>query len=162
LKNYGVSDAEVPLQVEGSIMPCLNPLTIRDNLDLDLEGAVALWNQLRRAENNMPFSDDLKFSDLSRLSAKPFVLSVFASPERFRFEFLHKNLQGAATAGRFVDEMPPEKYFSYLRAQSSATLEAAEPTFLRISEDFGRSFGRVLLPMWGNGQINMLFGAISS
>jgi hypothetical protein len=57
--------------------------------------------------------------------------------------------------------VPPEKYFACLRTQSSATVEAAEPTFLRLSEDFGRSFGRVLLPMWGNGQINMLFGAVS-
>ena len=52
-------------------MSCLNPFTIRDNLNLDLEGAVALWNRLRRAENNMPFSDDLKFSDLSKLQQSP-------------------------------------------------------------------------------------------
>ena len=141
-------------------MSCLNPFPIPDNLDPDLQQVLALWKRLRRAENDMPFGDDLKFSDLSILSARPFVLSVFASPERFRFEYLHKDQKAAAMTGRFIDEIPPVSDFSYLRAQSSATLEAAEPTFFRMSEDSGRSFGRLLLPMWGNGQINMLLGAI--
>ena len=143
-------------------MRCLNPFPLPDRLDPDLQTVVSFWESLRRAENGMPFGDDLKFSDLSRLSAKPFVLSVFTSPERFRFEYLHKDLQGAAMAGRFIDEIPPESDFSYLRAQSSATLEAAEPTFLRLSEASGRSFRRLLLPMWGSGQINTLLGAIHS
>ncbi len=109
----------------------------------------------------MPFGDDLRFSDLSNLSAKPFVLSVFTSPERFRFEFLDKRLEGSAMAGRFVDEIAADTHFSFLRAQASATLEAAEPTFLRLSAESGRNFGRLLLPMWGNGGINTLLGAVN-
>jgi len=142
-------------------MACLNPFPIPNKLDPDLRPAFSLWQHLRRAENNMPFSDDLKFSDLSDLSAKSFALSVFTSPERFRFEFLHKGLQGVTTAGQFIDEMPRDANFGYLRAQSSATLEAAEPTFLSLGEDSRRNFCRLLLPMWGNGQINMLLGAIN-
>lgn len=143
-------------------MPCLNPFPIPGSPDPDLQLIVALWKRLRRGENDMPFGDDLKFPDLSSLSARSFVLSVFVSPERFRFEFLHRDLQGVAMAGQFIDEILPGPDFSFLRAQSSATLEAAEPTFLQLSEDSGRRLRRLLLPMWGSGQINMLLGAVHS
>jgi hypothetical protein len=143
-------------------MPCLNPFPLPDRLDPNLQPIVSFWKRLRRAANGMPFGDDLKFSDLSTLSAKPFVLTVFTLPERFRFEFLDKGLQGAAVAGRFIDEISLNTSFGYLSAQSSATLEAAAPTFFRLREDSGRHFGRVLLPMWGSGQVNMLLGAVDS
>jgi hypothetical protein len=142
-------------------MPCLNPFPLQGRLDPNLQSVVSFWKRLRRAENGMPFGDDLKFSDLSRLSAKPFVLTVFTLPERFRFEFLDKSLGEAAVAGRFIDEISVNTSFSYLRAQSSATLEAAAPTFLLLNEDSGRRFGRVLLPMWGSGQVSMLLGAVA-
>jgi len=108
----------------------------------------------------MPFTDDLGVSALSNLSGRPFLLAVFASPERFRFEFLGAGLPEAAAQGRFIDETSPDIHFSFLRAQSSATVEATEPTFLRLTEASGHKFSRVLLPMWGNGQVNMLLGAI--
>jgi hypothetical protein len=142
-------------------MRCLNPFPLPDRLDPDLQTVVSFWKSLRRAENGMPFGDDLKFSDLTDLPAKPFVLSVFTSPERFRFEFLDRRLQGAALAGQFIDEIAANTNFSFSCAQSSATLEAAEPTFFRLTDDSGRSFDRLLLPMWGNGQISTLLGAVS-
>lgn len=108
----------------------------------------------------MPFSDDLGLPALSRLPGKCFLLSAFAVPERFRFEFVGEGLRRAARVGRFIDEISPDPHFSYLRAQSSATVEAAEPTLFQLSERSGRDFSRLLLPMWGNGQINMLLGAV--
>jgi hypothetical protein len=140
-------------------MPCRNPFTLPERLDPKLQAVVALWERLKRAENGMPFTDDLGVPALSNLSGKPFLLSVIDSPERFRFEFLNEGLQGAAATGKFVDETSPDTYFSYLRAQSIATVEAAEPTYLRLTEASGHKFSRVLLPMWGNGQVNMLLGA---
>jgi len=107
----------------------------------------------------MPFSDDLGSSDLRMLPGKTFVLRAFAMPERFRFEFLSDGSQGAIE-GKFVDETSPSPIFSYLQAQGSATIEATEPTLLRLTELSERSFSRLLLPMWGNGQINMLLGAV--
>ena len=148
--------------MQSSIMPCLNPFPVPDRLDPDLQRVVSFWKRLRRAENEIPFGDDLKFPNLSKLLTKTFVLSVFDSPGRFRFEFPDKGAHGSSMAGRFIDETPPDANFSYLQAQSSATLEAGEPTFLRLSEDSGRNFCRLLLPMWGNGQINMLLGAVGS
>jgi hypothetical protein len=141
-------------------MPCRNPFTLPDRLDPKLQTVVSFWERLKRAENGMPFTDDLDLSALCNLSGKPFLLSAFALPERFRFEFVGDGLQGGA--GRFIDETPPDIHFNYLRAQSSATVEAGEPTFLRLTQDAGHKFSRVLLPMWGNGQVNMLVGAIEN
>ena len=143
-------------------MPCQNPFSLPDRLDPNLQGVISLWRRLKRVENGMPFTDDLDLSALSNLPVKPFLLSVFASPERFRFEFLSEGLRAAAATGSFIDETSPQKYFGYLRAQGSATVEAAEPTFLRLADVSGQAFSRVLLPMWGNGQINMLLGAIDA
>jgi hypothetical protein len=143
-------------------MPCLNPFSLPDHPDPNLQPVVSLWQHLKRAENEMPFSDDLELSALSNLAARPFTLSVFAAPERFRFEYLDKALQGTASAGRFIDELFLDAGLGYLRAQSSATVEAAEPTFFRLHEKSGPNFSRVLLPLWGNGQINVLLGAVSS
>ena len=88
------------------------------------------------------------------------LLSVFSSPERYRFEFICDSLRGGVTTGTFIDEMSPNVNFSYLRAQSSATVEAAAPTLLHLTQWSGYSFSRVLLPLWGNGQVTMLLGAI--
>ena len=65
------------------------------------EAAVSFWKRLRRAENGIPFGDDPKFSDLSKLSAKLFVLTVFTFPERFRFEFLDKGPTGSGSGRPF-------------------------------------------------------------
>lgn len=143
-------------------MPCQNPFSLPASPDPNLQGVISLWRRLKRAESGMPFTDDLDLSALSSLPVKPFLLGVFASPERFRFEFLSEGLRAAAATGSFVDEISPGRYFGYLRAQGSATVEAAEPTLLRLAEVSGPAFFRVLLPMWGNGQINMLLGAIDA
>jgi hypothetical protein len=152
-------DAALIYKVQSATMPCRNPFPLPARIDPKLQPIVSLWESLKRAENGMPFSDDLGLPALSNLTGKPFLLRVFASPDRFRFEFLDKGLHEVAATGRFIDEISPDTRFSYLRAQSSATLEAAEPTFLRLTEDSGRHFSRLLLPMWGNGQVNMLLGA---
>jgi hypothetical protein len=141
-------------------MLCQNPFPVPGRLASKPQAVVSLWQGLKRAENGMPFSDDLGQSALSNLSGKSFLLGVFAAPERFRFEFLDAGLQGAAATGKFIDEIPQEANFSYLGAQASATVEAREPTWLGLDVTSGRSLSRLLLPMWGNGQINMLLGAI--
>ena len=141
-------------------MPCRNPFPLPDPLDARLQAVLSLWQGLRRSENGMPFSDDLALPALSNLPAKPFLLQVFSSPERFRFEYLDQALRGAAALGKFIDEISADTPFGYLRAQSSATVEAAEPTFLRLTETSGRHCSRLLLPLWGEGQISLLLGAV--
>jgi hypothetical protein len=92
-------------------MPCQNPFRLPDRLDLNLQGIISLWRRLKRVENGMPFTDDLDLSSLSALRVKPFLLSVTATPERFRFEFLSEGLRAAAVTGSFIDEMSPDNYF---------------------------------------------------
>ncbi len=138
---------------------CRNPFPLADRLDAKLQPVVSLWESLRRGENGMPFSDDLGVPVLSNLPGNPFLLSVFASPERYRFEFLSESLRREAVLESFIDEMQPNINFSYLRAQSSATIEAAEPTLFHLTDLSGYRFSRALLPLWGNGQVNLLLGA---
>ncbi len=139
-------------------MHCRNPFPLPDHLNAGLQPVASLWQGLKRGENGMPFADDLGVQSISKLQGNPFLLGVLA--ERYRFEFLSDSLQGAAAIGSFLDEMSPNVNFSYLRAQSSATVEAAAPTFLRLTQFSGYSFSRILLPLWGNGQVNLLLGAI--
>jgi hypothetical protein len=123
---------------------------------------ISYWRDLERAENAMPFSDDIDPSVLSNLSDNIFILKVLVLPERFRFELLGKALQTSdkAQAGSFLDDIDTGGQFSYLRAQSSATVEAAAPTFLHLADISGHGFSRLLLPTWGNGHIDMLLGAV--
>ena len=110
----------------------------------------------------MPFGDDLELPAVSKLPGRPFLLRVFTAPERFRFDFVNEGLQGAAAPGTFIDEIAPDMDFGFLRAQSSATVEAAEPTLLGLTEASGRNFSRLLLPLWGQGQISLLLGAVEA
>ena len=141
-------------------MHCRNPFPLPDRLDARLQPVVALWEGLKRGENGIPFGDDLSVQSLAKLPGNPFLLSVSVSSERCRFEFLSDSLREVAVPGSFLDEISPNVNFAYVRAQSSATLEAAAPTFLHLTQLSGYGFSRVLLPLWGNGQINMLLGAI--
>lgn len=140
-------------------MHCRNPFPLPDRLDAKLQPVVSHWQALKRGENDVPFGDDLGASALASVPGSPFLLRTFVSPERYRFEFLSEGLRGEAVLEGFVDEMATSISFSYLRAQSSATVEAAAPTLLRLTEESGYRFSRVLLPLWGDGRINMLLGA---
>lgn len=140
-------------------MSCRNPFELPDRLETRLQAVLAFWQDLRRGQNALPFNDDLRLPQLSELPGRAFLLAVFAPPERFRIEFLNSALPAAAT-GKFLDELPPSTEFAFLRAQASATLEAAAPTLLRLTDSSGDSFSRLLLPMWGNGQVSMILGAL--
>ncbi|MGJ4943076.1 hypothetical protein ACQR1W_21030 [Bradyrhizobium sp. HKCCYLS1011] len=147
-----------PKMMGPKIMLCRNPLPVPDHLDDRLQAAVALWQGLKRAENSMPFADDLAQSAVGRLH-KAFLLKVFTKPERFRFEFVSAGLPEAAV-GKFADETTPDAAFGYLRAQASVTVEAGEPTLLRLTETSSRELSRLLLPLWENGEVALLLGVV--
>ena len=141
-------------------MSCRNPFELPDHLETRLQVVLAFWQDLRRGQNALPFSDDVRLPQLSELPGRVFLLAVFAPPERFRIEFLNAAMPVSSATGKFLDELPPGTEFAFLRAQASATLEAAAPTFLRLTDASGDSFSRLLLPLWGNGQVNMILGAL--
>jgi hypothetical protein len=65
-------------------MSCRNPFALPDRIEPRLQPALAFWQSLKRGENGMPFSDDLRLSDLPELPARLLLLRVFAPLERFR------------------------------------------------------------------------------
>ena len=122
------------------------------------------WESLKRAGNEMPFWDDLKLSALPDLSDSLLLVDVFASPERFRFNTIGKSFVAAddpSLTGKFADEVALRGPLEYLRSQCSATVEGKMPTFYRHDGlPDAPEFSRLLLPMWGDGHIGMLLGAL--
>jgi hypothetical protein len=134
-----------------------NPFPLPDRLSPNLQRVFSYWESLERGENNMPFWDDVKLSALPDLADRLLLINVFTGPERFRVNTLGaaSGEQAGALRGKFIDEVALGGRLQYLRAQASATVEARVPTFYR-----GAGFSRILLPMWGDGHIGMLLGAL--
>jgi len=123
------------------------------------------WTNSIRAENGMPFSDDVSLSSLDRLSAHLLLVDVFSGPQRFRFSHLGKSIiakLGTNPTGQFADELKLAEPLDYLIAQASATVEAGSPTLYCAARKKTRrgGYSRILLPAWGNGRVDLLIGAI--
>ena len=134
------------------------PFQLPDNLSPGLARVQSYWTGLKRAGNEMPFWDDIKLSALPDLADWLLLIDVFALPERFRFNTLGAALAqryGEDVKSKFLDELNLRAPFGYLRAQCSATAEARAPTYYEAA-----GYARLLLPMWGDGHIGMLLGAV--
>jgi hypothetical protein len=135
------------------------PFPLPGRLPPDLARVHAYWRGLLRGAAEMPFADDVKLTDLPDLGDRLFLIDVFDQPERFRFAAVGKDL-ATELGGKFLDETALSGPLSFLRSQASATTEAAEPTFFR--HDGNRSsYGRLLAPLWADGRIAMLLGAVA-
>jgi hypothetical protein len=141
-----------------------NPYPLPAQMSPTLLRVFSYWEGLKRGDNNMPFWDDVKLSTLPDLADRLLLIDVFASPERFRFNFMGKDFiesNGESLAGKFGDEVELRGRLKYLRSQCSATVEAGEPTlYHHQSSASGAAFSRLLLPMWGDGHVGMLLGAL--
>jgi hypothetical protein len=143
------------------------PFALPATFEKSLARVLSYWESLKRADNDMPFWDDLKPSALSDQSDKLILIDVFAKPERFRFNVLADQLTrryGEPLVGKFADETELRDPYAFLRAQCSATVEARVPTYYQhdTSNPPGgpAGYSRILLPMWGEGQVRMLLGAV--
>ena len=135
-----------------------NPFPLPDKLSPTLQQVFSYWEGLERGDNEMPFWDDVKLSALPDLADRLMLINVFTNPERFRLNTVgaaYDGAQGAALRGKFIDEVAFAGGMTFLRAQASATVEARAPTLYRAA-----GFTRLLLPMWGDGHIGMLLGAL--
>jgi hypothetical protein len=137
----------------------MTPFALPEKLDDDLSRVQSYWDDLRRGGNDMPFWDDVRLDALQERAASVLLIDAFAQPERFRFNFLSDALKAGDLKGRFADERDLPHPFEYLRPQASATVEARKPTYYR--HDGKDGYARLLLPMWGDGRISMLLGAVS-
>ena len=96
------------------------------------------------------------------------LVDAFENPQRFRFNTVGKTIRqdyGSDLAGRFADEIAPKHPLAFFTAQASATIEARAPTFFIASATSDRGpagDARLLLPMWGNGRIEMMLGAVAN
>jgi hypothetical protein len=132
-----------------------------DRLEPDLERVQAYWNGLKRGENNIPFWDDVKLSTQAPLSDHITMIEAFEHPLRFRFDLVGGDVTrryGANIAGKFTDEVDPHPPFDRLTEQCQATVEQHAPTYFRHRAG-GPSYSRLILPLWGNGHIEMLIAA---
>jgi hypothetical protein len=112
-----------------------NPFVVPSRLASPLARAMDYWQGLRRAENEMPFWDNVNLSKLSDVSARVLLIDVFSGPARFRLNTVGSDLSSDLDEirHRFLDELKLSGKLIFLRAQASATVEAFEPTFLKLS-----------------------------
>jgi hypothetical protein len=145
------------------------PFSLPEKLPLSLGRVRDYWESLKRRENSMPFWDDLNLSSLPDLSDRLVLVDAFEKPQRYRLSSVGEQIReqyGAELTGRFVDEIDLKTPFEFFTAQASATIESKAPTFFRHKSAIGaerhRDYARLLLPMWGNGRIEMMLGVIAN
>ena len=134
-----------------------HPFALPARLSSDLGRVRNYWNSLKRAENQVPFCDDVNLSALPGFEGRLMLVDVFETPQRFRLNTVGNEIRdyyGADIVSKFVDEIEAKGPLAYFMAQASATVEAAEPTY------YHDGFARLLLPMWGGGHVAMLLGTI--
>jgi len=140
------------------------PYALPARLTPQLARVHAYWGGLLRGGAQMPFWDDLKLTDLGDLADRLLLVDVFEHPARFRINEMGSELSAAPIAGRFLDDLRLEPPLEYLASQCSATVECGAPTYFRAAaqpaEVMTAPYGRLLLPMWGDGRIGMLLGAV--
>jgi hypothetical protein len=137
-----------------------NPYPLPGKLGASLQSVLSYWQGLKRAGNEMPFWDDVKPSALPGPEDRLLLIDAFEKPERFRVNTIGSELDpaGGSLRGKFIDELTLSGSLEFLRSQCSATIEARAPTFYRHQ---GKpAYARILLPMWGDGRIGMLLGAV--
>lgn len=146
------------------------PYSVPSVLQADLTRVRAYWEGLKRGDAGMPFWDDVKLSALPDLLKRLMLIDVFEKPLRFRFGTVGDELKerfGADLLGRFSDEIEIKSPFQYFNSQCNATVESRAPTYYQYEaikhgdSHAPQTFSRLILPMWGNGHIGMLLGAIA-
>ena len=145
-----------------------SPFALPAKLSSDLRRVRDYWDSLKRGESDMPFWDDVKLSSLPDLADWLMLVDAFQRPQRFRFNSVGERIReryGANLAGAFMDEIDPKDPLEFFIAQASVTIESGLPTFFKGSASAGSKsrsgYTRLLLPMWGNGHIEMMLGAIT-
>jgi hypothetical protein len=135
-----------------------SPFSLPSTLSPTLARVRDYWIDLKRADNDMPFWDDVKLAALADAVDRALLIDAFEMPQRFRFNTVGKILTetyGKAVNGEFIDEVDLHAPFGELDKQCAATVAARAPTYFA-----GGAAARILLPMWGDGHIGMLLGAV--
>jgi hypothetical protein len=150
-------------KLQGSSMP---PFALPIEIEKDLRAVRDYWLGLRRGENEMPFWDDVELSALPEARDSIMLIDVFERPERFRFGTMGSAFSrwyGKDVIGGFTNEIELASPFEYLTSQCSATVESRAPTYYEQQAGGAkpRAYARLLLPLWGEGNVRMLLGAVT-
>ncbi|HEY8003851.1 MAG TPA: hypothetical protein VIE16_06465 [Phenylobacterium sp.] len=150
-----------PQTPAAQMMKTKHPYAVPTRLPPDLARVQAYWQGLLRGGATMPFADDLNITDLPDLAGRLVLIDVFGPQQRFRFAQVGQTLTKEELAGRFLDETELHRPLAFLQSQCDATVECAAPTYFR-DDAVAMPYGRLLLPLWGEGRISMLLGAVDA
>jgi hypothetical protein len=137
-----------------------NAYSMPTSLEPKLASIYDYWRALRRGGNDIPFWDDVKLSALGSSADDAILVDVFDSPLRFRLGLAGRSIAarlGPELGGKFLDKLEPEGPFDHLEAQCATTVRSRAPSFFRHGLPPG--YARIVLPLWGNGRIQMLLVA---
>jgi hypothetical protein len=137
------------------------PFAVPAKLHAGLVRVRDYWLGLRRGQADIPFTDDVKMSELERVDVDLMIIDVFERPMRFRIAITSPGIghrYGQPVEGLFVDEIVRQPPLDYLLSQCGATVEGRGPSFYRHPSL--PSYGRLILPLWGDGHINALLAAV--
>ena len=161
----GVVSVEDRLTMTGDV----HRYSLPSELEPDLSRIQEYWNGLKRGANDVPFWDDVKISLRSRLGRESMLIDVFESPLRFRVDLMGADLTDwydETISNSFLDEIDLHAPFDELTLQCKATVEGCAPTYYcqtavrKGDAEHPGGYARLLLPLWGNGRIEMLLGAV--
>lgn len=146
--------------------PGAKPLTILETLEPDLRNVYTYWEGLKRGENDIPFWDDLKFSLRPQLARAGMLIRVFGTPPRFRFDIVGDDvarLYGKPFTATFSDEIQLRTPLDDFSTQCRATIDNRAPACYRSLEIPGEAakYSRLVLPLWGNGRIEILLAVVA-
>lgn len=130
-----------------------------------LAAVLNYWQGLKRPGADVPYWDDVDMAKLSGERHRLLLLDVFDSPQRFRFAIVGASVAKACQReleDRFVDAVPASGPLRRMAEQCRAAVASVRPTYYQDAPSGGeKGVARLLLPMWGNGQVQMLLGAVA-
>jgi hypothetical protein len=149
----------------------MQPYGLPAKLPPDLTRVLTYWEGLKRGEAEMPFSDDVNISALPDLFDWLMLIEVSDRPVRFRLAIAGGAIKGVTRATSWASSSMKSRLFDplrFLNSQSHATVEGRAPTYYASvpTEQGGartaEGYARLLLPMWGDGQVGMLLDAVAA
>ena len=139
------------------------PFGVPDHIAPQLETLRRYWSALRRAQNPLPFADDLNVDRLAQFAPRLFLLDVRERPQRFRFDIVGTEIEKRYQedlGDRFLDELGERTPLEYLDSQCCAVMQSKTPTWFAW-QSAGCDYERLLLPLWGNGYVSSILGSFA-
>jgi hypothetical protein len=138
-------------------------------LETNLLRVLTYWRGLVRGYADMPYWDDYTPAALAEVQHDAILADVFPDPLRFRFRIVGKNIAaryGEEFAGKYHDEIALRAPLDRLDAQCAAAVTSRRPAYFRMDARASGAkpaapYARLVLPMWGNGRVEMLLVAVA-